>query len=267
MLYIKHFAVMVLIFTLISSSIIDTNTIKKAIEKAKNAVQPASNTKSNSNPEVSSGNTIKTQSYGGNDGDVFEWENSQSNYEVRKIKVRAGSLIDQLTLILGNGTNEISSPTYGGNGGVLYEWSVPDGEYINKITIRSGSKINALKFHTNKGTVSPQYGKNGGTESTIEFQAGYRLIGFFGRSNNLVRKLGFILGHENNFAFIIRESDEDRFLPAYIGSGYDIIKGNPDSEDSFDPGFRSKVFRTEVFTQGRTTQDGKYKVPDNIDPR
>ncbi len=51
-----------------------------------------------------------------------------------------------------------------------------------------------------------------------------------------------------------------------MGSGYDILKGNPDNEDSFDPGFRSRIF-TYTYNDGDKPQDGKYLVPDDIDSR
>lgn len=51
-----------------------------------------------------------------------------------------------------------------------------------------------------------------------------------------------------------------------MGSGYDILKGNPDNEDSFDPGFRSRIFQY-TYEEQQTTEDGKYLVPDDIDSR
>lgn len=49
-------------------------------------------------------------------------------------------------------------------------------------------------------------------------------------------------------------------LPLFIGRGYDLLRGNP-SADSIDPGFRSEVMKY-TFDEGKTTQDGKYSIPD-----
>ena len=50
-------------------------------------------------------------------------------------------------------------------------------------------------------------------------------------------------------------------LPAYLGSGYDAFKGNPESEVSFDPGFRSPVFKLS-YANSKRTQDRNYIIPD-----
>ena len=49
-------------------------------------------------------------------------------------------------------------------------------------------------------------------------------------------------------------------LPIYIGRGYDLLKGNP-SADYVDPGFREETMKY-TFDKGKTTQDGKYVIPD-----
>ena len=51
----------------------------------------------------------------------------------------------------------------------------------------------------------------------------------------------------------------------YLGSGYDIIYGNPHSAlvtEGPDPGFRSLIFQFNNYTS--KTPDGKYKIPNSV---
>jgi hypothetical protein len=53
----------------------------------------------------------------------------------------------------------------------------------------------------------------------------------------------------------------------YLGSGYDVVFGNPHSTDSsggIDPGFRSSVFELSNYSLGLLTPDQKYKVPNGV---
>jgi hypothetical protein len=55
-------------------------------------------------------------------------------------------------------------------------------------------------------------------------------------------------------------------LPLYIGKGYDILVGNPLSEEGVDPGFQHEIFEF-AYTKNETTEDGKFLVPDGISHR
>ena len=54
-------------------------------------------------------------------------------------------------------------------------------------------------------------------------------------------------------------------LPLYIGRGYDVLEGNPLSS-KVDPGFAQGIFVLK-YTEGKTTEDGKYLVPDEAQSR
>ena len=51
-------------------------------------------------------------------------------------------------------------------------------------------------------------------------------------------------------------------LPMYIGSGYNVITGNP-LVNSRDPGILQSLFQFH-YTKGITTEDGKYLIPDEV---
>ena len=51
-------------------------------------------------------------------------------------------------------------------------------------------------------------------------------------------------------------------IPMFLGSGYNIFKGNPLSSDGVDRGFRYPI--VELTYSGKTTSDGNYEIPDDI---
>ena len=65
------------------------------------------------------------------------------------------------------------------------------------------------------------------------------------------------------FFLAVRCDAVERFPNArYLGTGYNVITGNPD-DDLHDPGFAFSVLEF-TWANGRTTSDGKYLVPDHI---
>ena len=50
----------------------------------------------------------------------------------------------------------------------------------------------------------------------------------------------------------------------YLLKGYSIIEGNPLDPKRFDPGFKTKIFKT-TYNGDRSTSDRRYKIPDNVD--
>ena len=88
---------------------------------------------------------------------------------------------------------KIYTPAEGGQGGSPSEWDVPEGQYIEQIEYRSGDRLDAITFVTNKGVKSPVFGGGGGSYHLETFPEGYRIIGFYGRSGSRVDQFGFIL--------------------------------------------------------------------------
>ena len=48
----------------------------------------------------------------------------------------------------------------------------------------------------------------------------------------------------------------------YLGSGYNIYKGNPHSTQGLDPGFTFNNLYKFTYDNGQTTADGRYSIPD-----
>ncbi len=62
----------------------------------------------------------------------------------------------------------------------VYEWSVPEGEHIKQIELRTGGAVDAITFITNTGVKSPQFGANGGDYHLITIPNNCRFCGYFG---------------------------------------------------------------------------------------
>jgi hypothetical protein len=58
---------------------------------------------------------------------------------------------------------------------------------------------------------------------------------------------------------------EPQRLPLYVGRSYDLLSGNPLS-DQVDPGFEHSIFEFS-YNEKDTTEDGKYLVPDGVSHR
>lgn len=62
------------------------------------------------------------------------------------------------------------------------------------------------------------------------------------------------------------ELEEPRKFPNinYLGSSYNIFKGNPHSTEGLDPGFMGQGLYEFSYHQGKVTPDGRYCIPDNM---
>ena len=80
----------------------------------------------------------------------------------------------------------------GGNGGDAKVWEVPTGEEISQVEVRSGHRIDGLRFITNKGNQSPQFGGNGGMYHLVVVPENHMIVGIYGVQGGGVHKLGFI---------------------------------------------------------------------------
>ncbi len=116
---------------------------------------------------------------------------SHCDMRVEEVQVRFGGRIDQLRIKIGNGKNSYWSDIHGGNGGSgPHSFLVPPGENIVTVLMRSGSRVDSLQFITDRGTVSQQFGGNGGSLRSYHLPG--RLIGFFGKKGSEIDQLGFI---------------------------------------------------------------------------
>ena len=75
-----------------------------------------------------------------------------------------------------------------------------------------------------------------------------------------------IFNYYTTFSLVIFEplADSPPKYPniGYLGSSYDILKGNPQNTDGLDPGFLGRGIFQFTYNQGLTTADGRYSIPD-----
>jgi hypothetical protein len=83
--------------------------------------------------------------------------------ELRKITTRASEFLYNIKFYFSDGFQEYNSPKFGVGSDGDNVFTIPDGEYISRIKVRSGSFIDSLQFITNSGTMSSHIGGDGGT--------------------------------------------------------------------------------------------------------
>lgn len=131
--------------------------------------------------------------FGGPHGIAFTDVNHLGNSPVvSSVGIRSGSRIDQVNMELSNGT----SFTHGGNGGTSERLILNSGEYVKSITLCSGKKDGHTRiFYVRYKTSSGRTLTGGSTTSeTVTYVAptGWQIVGFHGRSDEEIDKLGVI---------------------------------------------------------------------------
>lgn len=138
----------------------------------------ARNTPISERSPVTTGRTestsLTTRTFGGSGGNAFEVT------PVRTLRLRTGSMVDQI---------DIDGQAHGGGGGGASPLLVLEsGEFINRIEIRSGSRIDFVSFSTNRGQ-RVDGGGSGGRPTTLE---NIRLVAISGKSGSMVDSLTFL---------------------------------------------------------------------------
>ncbi|PHN01580.1 RICIN domain-containing protein [Flavilitoribacter nigricans] len=117
-------------------------------------------------------------------------DNVQNFKKITRISIKHGKYIEQI---------RVTWLTYGGYrsggaGGEVYgNWShidLQDGEYITRVSGTSGRFINSLAFHTNKRRIIGSFGQRDGKSFMIHVPSGQQVIGFHGRSGQLIDQFG-----------------------------------------------------------------------------
>jgi hypothetical protein len=128
---------------------------------------------------------------GGNGGSAFDhWNYDRLAGAISKVCVRSGSRVDRLTVHYA-GREKLQG---GGGGSDRGCFSLGESEFITKVWLRAGSRLDAIQFTTSHHRVSPTYGGGGGGVHVHYAPAGTHLMGFFGRSGHEVDKLGLVWG-------------------------------------------------------------------------
>ncbi len=79
---------------------------------------------------------------------------------------------------------------HGKQQGALATTTLDPGEYITKINGRGFAIIDQISFVTNTGRTIGPYGGSGGGPFSLSADAGYEIVGFFGRSGLAIDQIG-----------------------------------------------------------------------------
>ena len=181
---------------------------------------------------VLSNNVLARESFmgptGGTGGKFFTLYPSSRSMKLTEIRIRCGRLIDGIQAVYQYPAGHYwVTPLYGGNGGKLYSFKLRKDEYITKIYGTYDRILASIIIVTNQRS-SLTYGNYyAGSHSYIyEAPLGSEIVGFFGRSGNLIDCLGVYINPftESCGSGKIYDCDgnciDDYRIYNWIGDGY-----------------------------------------------
>ncbi|MGF7140195.1 jacalin-like lectin [Roseimarinus sediminis] len=143
-------------------------------------------------------NLKMSDQFGGPHGTSYnDANNIPANPVVGIVGIRTGSRVDQINIMLSNGTWF----THGGYGGDYHYLSLASGEYLKSVKLCSGQKDGHTRIFYTKFTTSNGRTLAGGstTDSSVTYTApdGWQIVGFHGRSGDEIDKMGVIYAPVN----------------------------------------------------------------------
>ena len=131
--------------------------------------------------------------FGGSGGEPFDDYTEKSGIVgVKSVQIRHGNQVDMIDItynLCGGGT--FNGGQHGGTGGSLSSFSLEEGDYISKIEGKTnGVLADQLTFTvitcSGRTVTHGPYGKTGRQPFSVEG----KIVGFFGRSGNLLDAVG-----------------------------------------------------------------------------
>jgi len=145
--------------------------------------------------EKSKSTDIWGEGYSGGSGGIeFKDYEIPENSTVIEVRIRSGVYIDAIGIVHETADGKRHASTmHGGEGGNLEVFTLDKNDYINGISGRYGTFVDSIRFHTNR-KISPTYGGSGGkAEYHYEAPEGTEVVGFYGRSGQLLDAIGIVL--------------------------------------------------------------------------
>ena len=133
-----------------------------------------------------------SQRFGGGGGSEHHFVQSM-NLCLVGVKGRSGDSIDQIQFLFRDITTGqfMESRAYGGRGGRPWCYQAPPGQWIDKIWFQQTAFLKSVKFGTNLGVVSNEYGSNGHRSGYYDV-SGRRITGVITRCGGLVDAVTFL---------------------------------------------------------------------------
>jgi hypothetical protein len=135
--------------------------------------------------------SVGTQLAGGNGGNPFLDDTAKVG-EIDRIELSYGNVVESIQVFWRDPLHAgqtIAGQRHGGNGPHQTTLTFKQGEYIQKLSGRSGAHLDQFSIHTNHQRFGP-YGGNGGSEFEIEPEWGARIVGFQGRAGGYIDAIG-----------------------------------------------------------------------------
>ena len=127
---------------------------------------------------------------GGVSGQPFDDAPPQDNVSVKEVRVWASGPIDSVQTVLTIDGETIENAKHGGGAGTFGVVRLEDQEYITEIYGRYGSYVESLNIRTNRGQIRRFGGQGGVNEFLFVAPQGYQIVGFWGRSSQLIDSIG-----------------------------------------------------------------------------
>lgn len=129
-------------------------------------------------------------------GREFSDEATREGSKIVEVRLRHGRLIDSIQLVCEIPDGERHElPAHGGGGGQLSVFTLDRDEFLTGISGTYGASVDTIRLHTNKQTSAPFGGANtsGGPANYLyEAPEGYEIVGFWGRSGDMIDAIGII---------------------------------------------------------------------------
>ena len=132
---------------------------------------------------------------GGGGGGPFNDESLlQAGTRVARVVIRTGALVDsvEITHARPNGSL-VDLPHHGGFGGGEQRLDLNIGERITQIDGRYGQLVDSINIRTTQNRVLSGGGDGGVDGYVYQAPPGFEIVGFFGRSGELMDAIGVVL--------------------------------------------------------------------------
>jgi hypothetical protein len=131
---------------------------------------------------------------GGGGGRQFNDEESvRPGSVVVEVRIRSGSLVDAVQMLLqDHNGNQYELARHGGGGGDPQTFRLQPGQFVTGIYGRYGRYVDHIHIVTNLGEIGDGGGTGGGSNYSYEAPPGYQIVGFYGRSGSLIDAIGIV---------------------------------------------------------------------------
>lgn len=140
--------------------------------------------------------------YGESSGSPFLLPETSDSKTIAPLRLKHISIvhkqyIEQIEITWKTATASRTQSTGKNKGGIRTEILFKEGEYIRAISGSTDRSISSLAFHTNKRRIIGYHGDHRGENFHINAPAGKQIIGFKGKSGDLINQIGAVFSDIN----------------------------------------------------------------------